>query len=178
LFSDIPIWPVLGISDIIGGMADDSQTELSRVLGQIPSGVSILTARAGKQSTGMLASWVQQASFEPPAVTVAVKMSRPIESIIEASGQFVVNLLSEDRSQMFKHFGKGFAPDESAFDGLAVRDVEQGVVIDACLSHLGCKVLGTIDAGDHRIYVGQVIEAEVHSDARPYVHLRANGLRY
>src|SRR5262245_41503061 len=118
-------------------MADEPQTELSRVLGQIPSGVSILTARAGKQSTGMLASWVQQAGFEPPTITVAVKKGRPIESIMATSGHFVLNLLSEDRSQMFKHFGKGFAPDEPAFTGLAVHDVAQGVVIDVCLSHLG-----------------------------------------
>lgn len=126
----------------------------------------------------MLASWVQQAGFEPPAISVAVKKGRPIEAIIEESGLFVVNLLSEDRLPMFKHFGKGFGPDEPAFEGLAVRAVEQGVVIDTCLSHLSCRLMGSMDAGDHRIYVGEVIEGEVHCDAKPYVHLRANGMRY
>ena len=47
------------------------------VLGRVPSGVFILTASDGEgRETGMLASWVQQASFEPQQVTVAVNGTR------------------------------------------------------------------------------------------------------
>jgi hypothetical protein len=48
----------------------------ARALGRIPSGLFILTARFEDQSTGMLASWVQQVSFDPPLVSVAVKKGR------------------------------------------------------------------------------------------------------
>ena len=45
-----------------------------RVLGRTPSGVFILTCSDGAgHETGMLASWVQQASFDPPMLALAVE---------------------------------------------------------------------------------------------------------
>ncbi len=159
-------------------MQDDIREWIAQPLGAIPSGCFILTARDAGRSTGMLASWIQQASFEPPTVTVAVKRGRPIEALIEASGHFVLNHVAENPTAMFKHFGKGFAPDEPAFAGLTTRDAPAGVVIEECLAHLACRVIGRADAGDHRVYVGQVIEGATHADGKPYVHLRNNGFKY
>ena len=65
-------------------------------LGRIPSGCSIITARSASGRTGMLASWVQQCSFEPLMITTAVKKDRPVQKLIDESGAFVVNLLGED----------------------------------------------------------------------------------
>ena len=57
--------------------SDALKDKLAPLLGRIPSGVFILVAGNDTgQQTGMLASWVQQASFEPPQVTVAVNKSR------------------------------------------------------------------------------------------------------
>lgn len=126
----------------------------------------------------MLASWVQQAGFDPPAVTVAVKNGRPIQELIEASGQFVLNLVPEDRGPMFKQFGRGFSLDENAFEGLAIREEPEGVVIEDCGGYLGCRVMTHADSGDHRIYVGEVISGTSHGDVQPYVHLRNSGLNY
>src|SRR5687768_64119 len=98
-------------------MNEEQLKGVGRALGQIPSGGSILTARDGERVTGMLASWVQQASFESPAITVAVRHGRPVQELIEASGHFVLNLIGEDRGPMFKHFSRGFGPDEPAFQG-------------------------------------------------------------
>ena len=53
------------------------QSRLAPVLGRVPSGVFILVAGDGSGlRTGLLTSWVQQASFEPPQVTIAVNKSR------------------------------------------------------------------------------------------------------
>ena len=41
---------------------------LAAALGRVPSGLVVLTARHGARETGMLASWVQQCSFDPPQV--------------------------------------------------------------------------------------------------------------
>jgi flavin reductase (DIM6/NTAB) family NADH-FMN oxidoreductase RutF len=159
-------------------ISEDAQTRVARPLGQIPSGCYILTARADDKTTGMLASWVQQASFEPPCVTVAVKSGRPIADLIEQTGAFVLNAIDENPTPMIKHFGKGFGPDEPAFDGLPVRDVDEGVVIEDCASHLRCKVIAHADAGDHRIYVGEITDGGSHGDKKPYVHLRKDGFKY
>ena len=60
-------------------MNDDKNDDLAKVLGRIPSGVFVLTCGDGAGNmTGMLASWVQQAAFEPPMISVGVKNGRYI----------------------------------------------------------------------------------------------------
>ena len=158
-------------------ISDTSSTDIGKALGRIPSGCAILTARMGTRRTGMLASWVQQAAFEPPAISVAIKKGRPIVELIEESRGFVVNVIGESTGPMFKHFGKGFGLGEEAFAGLAVRDLPAGVVLEDCIAHLSARVISRCEAGDHWVYVGQVMQGGA-SDAAPYVHLRKNGLSY
>ena len=126
----------------------------------------------------MLASWVQQAGFDPPTISAAVKKGRPIQRFIDESGAFVLNLLGEDPSAMFKNFGKGFSPEEDAFAGLEVREVDGGVVIAGQLAWLSAMVRGRCDAGDHWLYIARVVDAGIDDIDPPYIHLRKTGLSY
>ena len=152
--------------------------DVSRALGQIPSGCFVLTASDAGKSTGILASWVQQAGFDPPAVTVAIKRGRGIRSLIDRSGYFVVNTIGEEPGEMFKRFAASLDADESAFEGLRTRTDPAGIVLDDCISHLCCKVAGKIDAGDHTVYVGAVVGGDVHRAEQPCVRIRTNGFNY
>lgn len=151
---------------------------VARALGRIPSGCCILTARDGDESNAILASWVQQAGFKPPAVTVAVKHGRPIQKLIDTSKRFVLNIVGEDATPLFRHFGKGFAPGKPAFKGLAVRVEKEGVILEEAIGYLVCKVKGRVETGDHTIYVGEVTGGNAGAGAKPHVHLRASGLKY
>jgi flavin reductase (DIM6/NTAB) family NADH-FMN oxidoreductase RutF len=151
---------------------------VAAALGRIPSGCFILTTGGDGDATAMLASWVQQASFDPPAITAAVRKGRHAERVVDATGHFVLNLVGEDPGPMFKHFGKGFGPGEEAFTGLNVERREAGVVLADCPVHLACKVTAKHDAGDHWLYLAEVLGADGDATAKPYVHLRKNGLSY
>src|SRR5205814_1867839 len=130
-----------------------SSGEIGKALGRLPSGCAILTAAAGADRMGMLASWIQQAALDPPAVSVAVRKGRPVEPIIDAANRFVLNLIGEDPTAMFRHFGKGFGPGEDAFAGLATQPVDGGVALTNAIAVLSCRVTGKYDAGDHWLYV-------------------------
>ena len=152
----------------------------ARPLGRIPSGLFILTARHEGHSTGMLASWVMQAGFEPPMVTFALARGRFVGDWIEAAGRCTLNQVPSDGKALLKHFGRGFAPDENAFDGLELLDVAAaGPVPAASSSFLDLEVVGRLDEGDHLVYLARVVGAGViRDDAEPYVHIRSNGFRY
>ncbi len=152
--------------------------QVSRALGQIPSGCFVLTAADAGQSTGILASWVQQAAFDPPSVTVAIKQGRAIRTLIDRSGYFVLNTLDENCNGLLKRFGSSCDLDKPAFEGLRTRTVPAGVVIEDSLAHLCCKVIGQADAGDHTVYVGAVVDGGVHRAGRPNVRIRNNGMNY
>src|SRR2546423_11297886 len=88
--------------------------------GRVPSGLFILTIRHGDAETGMLASWVQQCSFDPPQITVAVKRERDVWAWLDDGAAFTLNILDDSQTDMIGHFGRGFALNEPAFNGLAL----------------------------------------------------------
>ncbi len=157
---------------------NENMETIGEAVGMIPSGCSILTVEHAGRSTGLLVSWVQQASFEPLSLSVCVKRGRPAQELIDAAGRFVLNVLSDDPSAMFKHFGKGFSLDEEAFDGLATEPWEYGPMLTDCVAHLGCTVTQKIAVGDHDLYVVAVAAGKSTGEATPYVHLRKSGLSY
>ncbi len=144
----------------------------------IPSGCCILTVRHGDRSTGMLVSWVQQASFEPPSIVVAIKRGRPAATLIDESGRFILNVIGEDPTALFRHFGKGFAPEDNAFRGIEILLHECGVLLKESPAHLACRVTQKVTVGDHELYVAEVVEGGAHESFRPYVHIRNSGFSY
>ncbi len=160
-------------------LQEDRET-IGKALGRIPSGCSILTASHEEDRTGTLVSWVQQASFEPLAVSVCLKPDRPVVPLIERSGRFLLNVIGEDPSHLFKHFGKGFPPGADAFAGLEIWETPYGPALAEAVAHLGCRVRERVRAGDHDLFVAEVLAGAAGEGGagKPYVHLRATGLTY
>ncbi len=160
-----------------------STNDFDPVLGRIASGVYILTVGSGDRATGMLASWVMQAGFEPPTISVAVKSGRYVEEWLTAGEPFVLNMLAEKQFDFLKHFGSGFDIDEPAFEGLATTLCPRGVpILSDCLGYLECEPTGHADSGDHRIFLAKVVRgglhAEKHPEAGPMTHIRKTGKHY
>lgn len=128
----------------------------------------------------MLASWVMQAAFEPPMVSVAVKQGRYVCDWLTAGEPFVLNLVGESQKQFLKHFGKGFQPGEPAFEGLEISHCARGVpILKEAIGHLECEPTSHFDSGDHRIFIAKVVRGKmVDGEGKPMVHIRNSGARY
>ena len=157
---------------------DPPSDALAAALGRVPSGLFVLTAAPDGRETGMLASWVQQCSFAPPQVTVALNNARPLAGQLLDGAPFVLNVIPEGGKSLVAHFGKGFEPGEPAFDGLDVLRDGGPPVLQAAHAYLVCRVAARVAAGDHTLVVARVTAGAVLRDAKPAVHVRKNGLRY
>jgi flavin reductase (DIM6/NTAB) family NADH-FMN oxidoreductase RutF len=157
----------------------NTSESIGAAMGKIPSGCFILTVRHEDRSTAVLVSWVQQASFEPLAVSVAIKKGRPAAALIDAAGCFALNVIGADPTAMFRHFAKGFSLEEDAFRGLHVQESDYGPLLEECIAHLGCRVTNTVNAGDHDIYIAHATAGQTRSGSQqPYTHTRKSGLTY
>lgn len=157
----------------------DSVKDLAAAVGRIPSGLFIVTVRQGDSETGFLASWVQQCSFQPFQLSVAVKGGRAVADWLTPDSPFVVNILEEDQTDLLVHFGKGFALGDPAFNGLEVdRSIAGAPVLTEALAFLDCRVAGRCQAGDHDLILARVIGGRVLTEGRPMVHVRKNGSHY
>jgi 3-hydroxy-9,10-secoandrosta-1,3,5(10)-triene-9,17-dione monooxygenase reductase component len=157
--------------------------KIQSMLGRIPSGLFILTAQGPNgEETGMLASWVQQAGFSPPSLTVGVNNSRYLRDWLTVGAKVALSQLGETQKSMLAHFGKGFEPGAPAFDKIATQQTPGGLtVLEDAIGWIEGKVSGVLAAGDHDVILIEVTEAEVgprHTTEKPWTHLRKNGMKY
>ncbi len=157
----------------------DPHKNLAAALGRVPSGIFILTlARAGVE-TGMLASWVQQCSFQPPLVTFAVQRGRPIANLLPTDAVATLNILEANQTDMIAHFGKGFALTDDAFQEIdIIRAEPHGPILTEAHAYLFLRVVSCVPTGDHDLYIGKVTGGAMLEEGQPMVHIRKNGLHY
>lgn len=148
-------------------------------LGRVTTGLYVLTMTHDGQETGMLASFVSQAGFEPACVTVAIEKSRPVNDWLKAGTSVVLNVLAAGDKAMLVHFGKGFAPGQPAFEGVTVdRTLSTAPVLTDAVAWLECTLHDSAGAGDHFVYIFEVHNGAVLSDREPAVHTRKAGTHY
>jgi flavorubredoxin/flavin reductase (DIM6/NTAB) family NADH-FMN oxidoreductase RutF len=160
--------------------------DLDKALGRLSGGLYVVTARQGEgeslRSGAMVASWVSQASFEPPGLTVAVARDRAIEALLQVGDRFVLNVLREDNYQsLLRHFLRRFPPGADRFAGVATLEgvASGGPVLGDALAYLGCRVVQRLEGPDHWIIYAVVEEGNVaDTTAATAVHHRKVGNHY
>lgn len=154
--------------------------DLAAALGRVPSGLFVLTAHWRNRDAGMLVSWVQQAGFEPPCVTAALRRDRYLADCVGQSGRFALCQLATGQKSLVRHFARGFEPEEDGFQDLPVERLASGcLILRESLAYLDAVVVDQADSGDHRIFIGRVEAGGLlEADGEPAVHVRRNGLRY
>jgi flavorubredoxin/flavin reductase (DIM6/NTAB) family NADH-FMN oxidoreductase RutF len=161
--------------------------DLDKALGRLSGGLYVVTARqsdgeGGTRSSAMVASWVSQASFQPPGITVAVAKDRAIEALLQVGDRFVLNILRDDNhQQLLRHFLKRFPPGADRFAGVTTLDgaAAGGPVLGDALAFLGCRVAQRLEGPDHWIIYAEVEEGNVSdTEASTAVHHRKVGNHY
>src|SRR3954470_11688656 len=134
-------------------ISDELKQTVGKALGRIPSGGFILTAAHGGETAAMMASWVQQASFDPPAISIAVAKARRIVDLIRASSMLALSVIPQGDTTLMKKYARGIKPGEDAFAGIDVFATPAGVpVLKHALAWLEGRVISTCDfRGDHEL---------------------------
>ncbi len=151
---------------------------ISQGLALVPSGVFVLVARHGGETVAMLASFVQQAGFDPPMIVAAVQYSRPVRQMIQDSGAFALSVMSTDSKQSLKRF---WTPPEGAdpFDGLETQNHATGLpILSDAVGFLECRLHSSTDAGDHVLLIAEVINGGRIGKGDPMIRIRKNGFDY
>jgi flavorubredoxin/flavin reductase (DIM6/NTAB) family NADH-FMN oxidoreductase RutF len=155
--------------------------ELNKAMGRLSGGLYIITAKKRESSGAMLASWVNQASFNPPGFTVAVAKDRAIESLMQVGDTFVLNILEEGNYQnLMKHFLKRFAPGADRFAGIKTQTAQNdSPILSEALAYLECEVVSRMECADHWIVYSKVSNGRVSDpNALTAVHHRKIGNYY
>jgi flavin reductase (DIM6/NTAB) family NADH-FMN oxidoreductase RutF len=151
-------------------------------VGQIPSGLFIVCAQSPESGglEGYLASWVQQVSFEPLMISLAIKPGRPACDPILQGHVFTVNVIGDHDNAYMEHFWSGYDPEDNPFHRLALcKGRSGGMLLEAAKSAMECRLHSSTQPGDHLVVIARVLNCYLMNDlAQPLVHIRETGLSY
>lgn len=161
-------------------MSEENPREaLGRALGMIPSGIFIVTAAREAIRAAYVGSWIQQAAFEPPAITIAMNKHRPLLNLLEPGCGMVVNILGRRQAPLYAHFEAGFALEDDPFVGVEIGTAMTGApLLREAFAYLDCRVRTMLDAGDHVVILAAVVAGAVQQPGEPMTYTRRSGFTY
>jgi len=139
-------------------------------MSRFASGVTVVTTEHEGVLFGMTVASFASLSLHPPLVLVCVAKAAKSHEAIRATGKFGVSILAASQADLSGRFA---SKAEDKFAGVSYHRGENGVpLLDGAICTLECRVHDQFVSGDHSIFTGEVLEAQVTEDA-PLAYFRS-----
>lgn len=152
-------------------MEDFSSTDFRAAVGAFATGVTVVTTKGEEHAFGMTANAFSSVSLDPPLVLVCVMSPSEGADQITRNGAFAVNILGAEQEPMSRYFASRDRPrGRDAFKEVAHRIGASGSpILDGAAASLDCRLHADHEAGDHRIFIGEVLDLELSPELLPLV---------
>ena len=136
----------------------------SNLLAPVPAAI-ITTADGAGHTDMMTAAWVGTVCSDPVMVSVSVRPSRLMHDYIEATGEFVVNLTTEELVRATDWVGVKSGRDVNKWEAMGLTPFHSQNVaapgIEESPVCLECVVRQTLELGSHTMYVAEVLSSDI-----------------
>ena len=124
-----------------------------------PSGVTVVTTEDQGEPFGMTVSAFSSLSLAPPLCLICIEKSTRLHELIPKSEKFAVNILAAGQEEISNQFASR-SPDR--FSGVAIRSGKLALpLLSDALANIECRLHATLPGGDHTIFVGEVVAADL-----------------
>jgi flavin reductase (DIM6/NTAB) family NADH-FMN oxidoreductase RutF len=143
--------------------------EFRDTLGGFATGVNVITTRGEDHAYGMTASAFSSVSLDPPLILVCIGLSAAGSEMIRRNGVFAVNMLGAEQEPVSTFFASKERPrGRDALRGVPHREEVTGApILDGVAGFVDCNVHAVHEAGDHLIFIGEVVALGYNPDIRP-----------
>jgi flavin reductase (DIM6/NTAB) family NADH-FMN oxidoreductase RutF len=143
--------------------------EFRTALGAFATGVTVITTQSGDQPYGMTANAFSSLSLDPPLILVCVKAQAEGSQIIERNGVFAVNVLGAEQEALSRYFSSKDRPrGADGFKEISHRRGQSGSpILEGAAAFLDCRLTLRHPAGDHVIFIGEVLALGVDPGVEP-----------
>jgi flavin reductase (DIM6/NTAB) family NADH-FMN oxidoreductase RutF len=144
-----------------------------KALHSVSYGLYVITSKDGERINGQIANTVFQISSEPPTIAISINKQNLTNELITKSGLFAVSVLRQETPlSLIGQFGFKSGRDVDKFAGINYRTTPQGLpyLVDDALASIEAKVIQSVDAGTHNIFIGELTAAEVLKQSNPMTY--------
>ena len=145
-------------------------------MGHFCTGVTIVTAMAADGPAGFTCQSFHGLSIDPPTVLICPQKTSTTWPKIEAAGHFCVNVLAEDQEELCLSFAKSGA-ERYAGVGWTPAAATGAPLLNGVLAAIDCRLDSVLDAGDHVIVIGRILELRVNQ-GKPLLFYRGGFGRF
>lgn len=146
-------------------MSDRVAVESSKAYRLMNHGPTVIvTSHHGGRSNIMSAAWSMPLDFDPPKVAVVIDKSTFTRGLIEASGEFVLNIPSRAQARLTVDVGNqtGAEVDKFAAHGIATAAGSKvaAPLVEGCLGWLECRLIPEPHIQQaYDLFLGEVVAA-------------------
>jgi flavin reductase (DIM6/NTAB) family NADH-FMN oxidoreductase RutF len=147
------------------------QRALRDAFGRFATGVAIITARDADGPLGLTVNSLASASLAPPLLLFSVaKTCRSLERLV-AAPSYGVNVLGREQEALSRRFSvqgtEKWTPDTASALGR-----HGAPLLSGALAVFECRPFARHEAGDHWIFIGEVLRFEASEDGAPLLFYR------
>src|SRR5215212_9253934 len=148
-----------------------SGADFRQALGAFATGVTVITTRGEDHLFGMTANAFSSLSLDPPLILVCVISGTTGAQVIEQNAMFAVNILGSNQEPISRYFASKDRPRGlEAFNEIPHSTAVTGCpIIAGAAGYLDCRLHTAHQAGDHVIFVGEVVALGHDASAEPLV---------
>ncbi len=153
-------------------MSNDNVSIFKQIMGSYPTGVTIVTTTdANGNPYGLTVNSFASVSLDPLLLLWCIDRRSSALEAFEQSANFAVHVLADDQKEICWAFA-GKEPDRFSKTNWTLSE-NKLPILSGSLGVLECKKVQQIDAGDHIILIGQVIQVE-KLEKEPLLYFRRN----
>ncbi len=135
-----------------------------------PRQAVLVTSRNSGKDNIIALSWHSPVSFSPKLYAIMVGHTRFSHDLIKNSKVFCVNFMSIEHEEQVMFCGTRSGRDTDKFEEISLGK-EKCKKIDCprvkkALGYLECKVVNAVKAGDHTIFVGEILNTELRKEGK------------
>jgi flavin reductase (DIM6/NTAB) family NADH-FMN oxidoreductase RutF len=145
-----------------------SSDEFRRACGRFATGVAIAGAMdANGVPHGLTVNSFSSVSLEPPLILICLGHAIARIDVFREARFFGLSVLRADQRDLSERFAERM---DNRFDGLPWRRGETGApLLDGVLAQIECATVRRVTAGDHDIFVAEMLAAEVY-EGEPLIY--------
>ena len=147
------------------------------VLGMMTYGVYVLTTKVKDKYSAATVTWVSQASFDPPMISVCLKRNSGAYSLVKEKKEFILHMLSEEQKDVASNFFTSTELEDDKLNGEAFKLIDGLPVLNVAPSYVHCSVLEILEIGDHPLFLCEVESVNLKNSVKP-LELRRTGWKY
>jgi flavin reductase (NADH)/flavin reductase len=143
------------------------ESEFKQAMRNLTGHVCLITTGSDAHGPlgGMTATAVTSVSASPPIVLVCINRANASLAHVQATGQFVINVLARADQELAQRFSSPLTPQEKFQAGSWNRLSTGAPALASALVNFDCRVERMVDVGTHAVIFGEVQGVATNIDA-------------